>query len=79
MATASGKKEFTFKEVTLTLTSEEAEALVSVLMRVGGTPTKSPRGNIESILEALRNLGVKDPNYIYDSKSAHLFLLDQPS
>lgn len=45
---------------TLKLSVNEAEALVAVLARVGGSPTDSPRGDAKSVLRALQNAGSRD-------------------
>jgi hypothetical protein len=44
--------------VTLTLTLEEASALLQVSNRVGGSPIHSPRGRMDSIRQALEQAGV---------------------
>ncbi|MEU1037663.1 hypothetical protein [Streptomyces sp. NPDC005907] len=44
---------------TLKLTVDEAETLVAVLARVGGSPDQSPRGNAESVLDALIAAGAR--------------------
>jgi hypothetical protein len=41
------------KDITLTLTIDEAVALQAVLWKVGGDPYTSPRGYLEKIHEAL--------------------------
>ncbi|MGV9546821.1 hypothetical protein [Streptomyces ardesiacus] len=45
---------------TLKLSIDEAEALVAVLANVGGSPTESPRGDVESVLKALQSAGSRD-------------------
>lgn len=45
---------------TLKLTVEEAETLVAVLARVGGSSAESPRGHAGDIIEALQAAGVRD-------------------
>lgn len=45
---------------TLKLTVGEAEALVAVLAKVGGSPADSPRGDTENVLKALRAAGSRD-------------------
>ena len=44
--------------VELTLTTEEAGVLYFVLRHVGGRPAYTPRGHINSIIDALENAGV---------------------
>lgn len=43
--------------VTLVLTPDEAQALIEVAHRVGGSPSKSPRGHVDQVNKALRGLG----------------------
>lgn len=45
---------------TLKLTVDEAETLVAVLARVGGSPSVSPRGKSGDVLTALLDAGVRD-------------------
>ncbi|MGW2950753.1 hypothetical protein [Streptomyces eurythermus] len=45
---------------TLKLTVDEAEALVAILARVGGSPYTSPRGRTQNIMDALRDAGARD-------------------
>ncbi|MFF9525393.1 hypothetical protein ACF1DV_25940 [Streptomyces achromogenes] len=45
---------------TLKLTVDEAETLVAVLARVGGSPHESPRGNAEAVMKALSGAGVRN-------------------
>lgn len=60
MATAN-KQEIHMVEVTLTLSGEEAQAIVEVLARVGGPPyidgVKTLRGHGDDVLQALRDAG----------------------
>ncbi|MEU0860642.1 hypothetical protein ABZ352_35545 [Streptomyces griseofuscus] len=44
---------------TLKLTVEEAETLVAVLSRVGGSPYTSPRKHAGAVLDALREAGTR--------------------
>lgn len=44
--------------ITLTLSSEEANTLRSILMHIGGSETKSPREHADSIATALNRAGV---------------------
>lgn len=48
--------------VVLELSADEAEALLSVLGRVGGSPSLTPRGYIDTIYRALHEVGV-GPEY----------------
>ena len=50
------------KEVTLTLTDEEARALHSILSRVGGSP-EGARGDADAIRHALTCAGYRTPNW----------------
>jgi hypothetical protein len=49
----------------LTLSKEEAEALVAVLVNIGGEPTRSPRGYTQSVLSALKCKGVCGIGVLY--------------
>lgn len=55
----------------LTLSKDEAQALTHVLGRIGGSPLSSPRGLINSILDALTDEGFKtsyvNPPFAKDS------------
>jgi hypothetical protein len=44
--------------VQLTLSNNEAEALVSVLRKIGGAPDDTRRGFTQAVLQALRDAGV---------------------
>lgn len=55
------KVEPRISKVTLEMTPVEAEALVVVLCKVGGTPD-GPRGHINQILNALDKAGIKWAN-----------------
>jgi predicted RecB family endonuclease len=44
---------------TLKLTVDEAETLVAVLSQVGGSPSRSPRGVAERVLETLVEAGAR--------------------
>ena len=57
MATATFSK---IEIITLTLTKYEAETLLRVCNRVGGSHTLSRRGAMDNILYALENVGVHD-------------------
>ena len=72
MATATVSK---IEIITLTLTKYEAEALLRVCNRVGGSRTLSRRGAMDNILYALENVGVHDIGG--DFLSGELEFLDQ--
>ena len=55
--------------VTLQLTCEEANTLAVILWQVGGSPSKSPRKDAESISQALRAIGID-----YDHQVAYKLL-----
>lgn len=57
MATVS--KQQPAAEYTLTLSQEEADAVYSALANVGGSPSRSPRGLIDNVLDAFVNRGVR--------------------
>ena len=44
----------------LTLTREEAETLLRISKMIAGDPKNSRRGHVDSIREALEDLGVED-------------------
>ncbi|MFG3582585.1 hypothetical protein [Streptomyces sp. NPDC047990] len=48
------------KTVTLTLSNEEAETLLALVVKVAGSPQGSPREHTESMYGALRAAGVRD-------------------
>lgn len=58
MAKADVKKESVVKEVTVTLSPAEADALVTTCQFIGGSPSKSARMHMTAISNALHNKGV---------------------
>ena len=52
-------------EYVLTLSKEEAEALATVLMKIGGDPIRTRRGDTQSILYALKEKGVRTGHDLY--------------
>jgi hypothetical protein len=61
VATATAVKETVVKEtvrIDLSLTNEEAEALLTVLCYVSGDSERSRRGAVKSVLDALRGIDV---------------------
>ncbi|MFF4557190.1 hypothetical protein [Streptomyces sp. NPDC001422] len=48
------------KTVTVTLSNDEAETLLALVVKVAGSPQGSPREHTESIYGALRAAGVRD-------------------
>lgn len=46
--------------VQVNLTLQEAQTLSALFAKIGGEPSKSPRGWINNIASALRSAGVKD-------------------
>ncbi|MEU8948758.1 hypothetical protein [Streptomyces sp. NPDC048489] len=48
------------KTVTLTLSNDEAETLLALVVKVAGSPQGSPREHTESMYGALRAAGVRD-------------------
>ena len=55
--------------VILELTPEEAEALVRITYRVGGTPESTRRGKIDANREALESVGY-NPHEYFDEAEA---------
>lgn len=51
------------KEVTLTLTENEARFLRSVMEKIGGDPSDTPRRFSDAIGKALDDIGVELPSY----------------
>jgi hypothetical protein len=47
------------QRITLSLSKAESLALSAIFGRVGGSPTLSARGHIDSIAEALRSVGIE--------------------
>ncbi len=58
MAKAKATRVTTVEEVTLVLTGKEAGLLRDILRRVGG-PASGPRGEVDSIKEALVGVGIE--------------------
>ncbi|MET9126930.1 hypothetical protein [Streptomyces sp. NPDC004528] len=56
---ATVERVVTEKGFTLKLTVDEAETLVAVLARVGGSPSDSPRGLSEGVMDSLVSAGVR--------------------
>jgi hypothetical protein len=50
------------KEVVLTLTEAEARVIAAIGWRVGGSPSKSRRGLIQNITDALCVAGIYEPS-----------------
>jgi hypothetical protein len=59
--------EVTPETVTLTLSMEEASALMAVCKRIGGTST-TPRRHFDNILDELCSVVVKEEKYLFDDK-----------
>lgn len=51
------------KEVTLTLSVNEAEAIMSILYKVGGQHLRSPRRHTDRVMRALQDVGIQFPGY----------------
>ena len=63
------------KRITLELTMTEARTLASVFERIGGSPEKTLRGQIDSIGRALRVVGVAayyKPDVEYETTPMHV-------
>ncbi|MFJ3634648.1 hypothetical protein [Streptomyces sp. NPDC090112] len=46
--------------ISVTMTIEEAEALMAVLVKVAGSTTNSPRKHTSAVLQSLEKAGVRD-------------------
>ncbi|MCY0963018.1 hypothetical protein [Streptomyces sp. H27-H5] len=62
----------TEKTVTLTLSVEEAEALVAITSRVGGHQSRSPRQHTDAVMAALKKAGVRAHNAFGAHPAKHL-------
>ena len=68
MAKAIDFKKVLVETVTLELTGEEASTLLYLCNNIAGNPTNSPRGRIDNIAGALKELGITAPNSARDVK-----------
>jgi len=66
--------------VTLELSDDEAQALVTIFYKVGGSPTDSGRGKCDAISAALRAAGYNRDNSKYrDRNSGNFYFRDDPA
>ena len=65
--------------VQLTMSVDEAETLLGVVMRIGGSTTDSPRKHTNDIEYALLDAGLSDPNHKTSNynRAIYFFNFDQ--